>query len=78
MSKHESQETKKAKAELKNKKKETNTMKKVIILTVVSTLAVLAVLAGTFFAGTQYQQHQHEAITKEAESLVSQLKPESR
>lgn len=77
MSKHESPETKKAKAELKSKNKGNN-MKKVIILTVVSTLAVLGILAGTFYAGTQYQQSQHVAITKEAESLVSQLKPSQK
>lgn len=73
MSKHESPETKKAKAELKSKNKGNN-MKKVIIITVVSTLAVVAAFATTFYLGTQFQENQHKAVARQVETLAAQLK----
>lgn len=68
--------------ELKPKKptkKETKmNTKKTVLTTIALTLFVIAVLAGTFYAGTQYESGRNAAIKNEAAKLVEQLKSESQ
>ena len=60
-----------------NKTKETK-MKKINInpqvVGAIKLITVLAVLAGAFYAGTQYQEQYHTQVTSEAKTLVTQLK----
>lgn len=41
------------------------------VLTVFTTLAVVAAFAATFYAGTQYQDKQHEQIVEAQQSAVT-------
>lgn len=52
--------------------------KKIVLSTVAATVFVLAVLAGTFYAGTQYEAGRHAVIAQEAARLVEQLKSQSK
>lgn len=68
-----------AKNKVKQNKKETINMKKVITLTVLSTLGVLIVMAGIFYLGTQFGAQQEKAvntrIVTEAQSLAKTVEP---
>ena len=48
--------------------------KPIIVKTVIVTLAVLALIGGVFYAGTQYQENQHTLIKNAATQLVHELK----
>ena len=58
--------------------KETNmkisNTKKIVLSTIALTLFVIATLAGTFYAGTQYESNRNATIQSEATKLVEQLK----
>ena len=60
-----------------NKTKETK-MKKINInpqvVGAIKLITVLSILAGAFYAGTQYQEQYHTQVTSEAKTLVTQLK----
>ena len=57
----------------KQTKKGTN-MKKTIILTVISTLAVIGVLVATFLMGVRYQKNYDRGIQTQVNAQVSKLK----
>lgn len=59
------------------KQKETevkNSNKKTIIVTVISTLAVIAAIVAIFYAGVQYEKGRQDVIVQEAAKLSKQLK----
>ena len=54
-----------------------NSNKKTIVVTVVSTLAVLATIVAIFYAGVQYEKGRQDVIVQEAVKLSKQLKAKS-
>ena len=52
--------------------------KKTIIVTVVSTLAVIAAIIAIFYAGVQYEQGRQNTIVQEATKLTQQLKDQKQ
>ena len=61
----------------KEKEVKTNSNKKTIVVTVVSTLAVLAAIVAIFYAGVQYEKGRQDVIVQEAAKLSEQLKAKS-
>lgn len=55
-----------------------NSNKKTIVVTVVSTLAVLAAIVAIFYAGMQYEKGRQDVIVQEATKLSNQLKENQR
>lgn len=62
----------------KPKKKKENNMKKTIILTVLATVAVIALFAGTFVAGINYQKNYEKTISDKAQAIAKQQAVVSR
>lgn len=62
-----------------NKKKEETTMKnnnkKTIIITIVSTVAVLAVLIATFIAGMNFEKDHQATVERNAKALIEKMQP---
>lgn len=56
----------------KTKNKKGNNMKKTVILTVVATVAVIALFAGTFYAGIKYQQRYDKGVEAKAHAIAKQ------
>ena len=54
-----------------------NSNKKTIVVSVVSTLAVLAAIVAIFYAGMQYEKGRQDVIVQEATKLSKQLKEKS-
>ena len=71
----------KAPKQQKEQEVKTNSNKKTIVVTVVSTLAVLAAIVAIFFvgfnAGVQYEKGRQDVIVQEAAKLSKQLKAKS-
>ena len=71
----------KVKSEVKkqNKEKGIYNMKKTILVTIASTLTVLAIMGGIFYLGTQFGAQQEKAvntrIVSEAKSLAKTVEP---
>lgn len=55
-----------------------NSNKKTIVVSVVSTLAVLAAIVAIFYAGMQYEKGRQDVIVQEAAKLSQQLKENQR
>ena len=55
-----------------------NSNKKTIVVSVVSTLAVLAAIVAIFYAGMQYEKGRQDVIVQEATKLSNQLKENQR
>lgn len=68
----------KLKAPKQQKEKQVkNSTKKTIVVTVVSTLAVLTAIVAIFYAGVQYEKGRQDVIVQEATKLTKQLKAKS-
>ena len=68
----------KAPKQQKEQEVKTNSNKKTIVVSVVSTLAVLAAIVAIFYAGVQYEKGRQDVIVQEATKLTKQLKANQR
>ena len=69
-----SKDTKLKQPKQQKEKEVKNSNKKTIVVTVVSTLAVLATIVAIFYAGVQYEKGRQDVIVQEAVKLSKQLK----
>lgn len=65
---------KKTKNKKQTKGEDMKTIKKTIILTIISTVAVIGFIGGVFFAGMKFETHRQNQIKQEASELVGTLK----